>query len=102
VDASGFVYVTDTANNLIRKISPQGMVTTLAGVAGIAGSRDGPGEQALFNGPTGLAVQDVANSAARLFVADTANSTIRQVEANGNVTTYAGVPTVAGMREGTG
>ena len=96
--ATGTVYVADTNNNLIRKITPEGMVTTLAGVAGIAGALDGPGDQALFNGPTGLVTNGFV-----LFVADTGNSTIRLIKADdGSVTTYAGVPGVAGLQEGHG
>jgi sugar lactone lactonase YvrE len=98
--ATGTVYVADTNNNLIRKITPAGLVTTLAGTAGIAGSQDGTGSAALFNGPTGLAMGYDSYS---LFVADTGNSTIRRIAgAEGVVTTYAGVPTVAGLREGQG
>jgi len=99
VDASGTVYVSDTTSNLIRKITPAGLVTTLAGVAGVAGAQDGPGSQALFNGPTGLAVTD---NGYVLLIADTGNSTIREIHPDGVVTTYAGVPTVAGLRDGQG
>jgi len=93
------VYVADTNNNVIRKITPTGLVTTLAGVAGIAGAQDGSGGQARFNGPTGLAVSD---DGYQLFVADTGNSTIRLIHPDGNVSTYAGVPTVAGLKDGQG
>jgi hypothetical protein len=97
VDAKGTVYVADTNNNLIRQITPAGLVTTLAGVAGVTGSQDGTGSQALFNGPTGLAATDH-----NLFVADTGNSTIRWVNLDGWVSTYAGVAGVTGLQEGYG
>ena len=99
VDTAGVVYVADTTNNLIRKITPGGMVSTLAGVPGVSGARDGAGDQAMLNGPTGLAV---APNGYSLFVADTGNSTIRLISFEGQVSTYAGVPTVGGLRDGTG
>ena len=92
VDASGTVYVADTTNNLIRKITPAGEVTTLAGLAGVAGAQDGTGNQALFNGPTGL-----ASAVFGVFVADTGNSTIRLVSEKGAVSTFAGVAGVGGL-----
>src|SRR5712671_2648790 len=54
-DSSGNVYVADTFNNTIRKITPAGVVTTLAGLAGITGSDDGTGSAARFFQPTGIA-----------------------------------------------
>lgn len=85
VDASGTIYVADTANNAIRRISPDGYVTTLAG-DGSAGYRDGRGRQARFNGPIGLAF----DATGRLIVADTYNDRIRAVAPDGTVTTLAG------------
>lgn len=98
VDSSGNVYVADTTNNTIRRISTTGLVTTLAGVAGISGSSDGAGANALFNQPTGLAVDASGN----LYVSDTANSTVRRITPTGVVTTLAGLPTVAGLKDGQG
>jgi len=86
VDASGNVYVADSGNSTIRKITPAGEVTTLAGVAGQTGSADGTGAAARFNGPKGLAVGPSGN----VFVADTANHAIRVVTPAGVVTTLAG------------
>ena len=68
------VYVTDQGNHTIRKITPAGNVTTLAGLAHASGSTDGTGSAALFNSPAGIAV----DGAGRLYVADTLNHTIRR------------------------
>ena len=55
LDREGNLYVADTGNHAIRKVTPQGVVTTLAG-DGVAGSNDGHAAQARFNGPLGVAV----------------------------------------------
>src|SRR5208282_5277818 len=65
VDSTGNVYVADTANNVIRKISPKGEVTTLAG-GGKGSAANGLGVAASFNWPTGMAV-DVSGN---IYVAD--------------------------------
>jgi len=75
VDASGNLYVADQGNNVIRKISPAGVVTTLAGT-GQAGSANGISTLATFNQPSGVAV-DVAGN---LYVLDYGNSLIRIIE----------------------
>ena len=98
VDSSGNVYVADTTNNLLRKITSAGTVTTLAGVVGVAGSSDGTGGNALFNTPGGLAVDTAGN----IYLADTGNSSIRKVTPAGAVTTLAGLPGIAGFKDGTG
>ena len=98
VDAAGNVFVADTSNLTIRKISPAGVVTTLAGTAGSAGSTDGTGAAARFNSPRGLAVDGAGN----VLVADTANHTIRKISPAGVVTTLAGSAGSAGSTDGTG
>ena len=84
----GNLFVADTGNNRIRKITPEGQVTTLAG-DGTAGYVDGPAGKAQFNGPIGLAVSDGGD----VYVADTYNDVIRMVTTEGQVTTIAGAGT---------
>ncbi|MFZ9681825.1 MAG: matrixin family metalloprotease [Cephaloticoccus sp.] len=98
VDAAGNVYVADTTNNLIRKVTSGGVVTTLAGVVGVSGWQDGTGSGALFNQPQGLA----SDSAGNLYVADTGNSAVRKITPAGLVTTLAGLSTIGGLKDGTG
>jgi len=73
VDSSGNIYVTDTNNNTIRKITPAGVVTTLLGQATVQGSADGIGAASQFNQPYGL----VLNSAGTIYIADSVNDTLR-------------------------
>jgi sugar lactone lactonase YvrE len=96
LDASGNLYVADTANNAIRRVTPEGIVTTIAG-DGLAGYRDGPGRQARFNGPVGVAVDRLG----RVIVADTYNDRIRIIATDGTVSTLAGAG-VPGLIDGTG
>jgi sugar lactone lactonase YvrE len=85
IDRLGNIYVADTGNNAIRKITPEGMVSTLAG-DGTAGYRDGAAGQAQFNGPIGVA----ADSTGKVYVADTYNDRIRLISTDGTVSTIAG------------
>jgi sugar lactone lactonase YvrE len=85
VDAAGNVYVADWIHDQIRKISPDGKVTTVAG-SGNPGAKDGPGSSATFYLPEGIAVDGNGN----LYVSDTYNNLIRKISKNGVVTTLAG------------
>jgi serine/threonine-protein kinase len=85
VDASGIIYVSDTGNDLIRKITPDGTVTTFAGKIA-AGNINAIGAAATFNIPQGLAIDAVGN----LYVADAGNNLIREITPGGVVTTFAG------------
>ena len=96
VDTSNNVFVADTGNNAIRKITPAGVVTTVAG--GTYGTNDGVGLAARFSGPYGVGL-DAANN---LYVADTGNSAIRKVTLGGVVTTLAGITLITGTNDGTG
>ena len=95
IDAAGNLYVGDTENSLIRKISPAGVVTTLTGQAGGGRLVDGPLSVAQFNRPIGIAVDASGN----VYVADTENNAIRKIDTAGNVTTLAG-STTAGFTDG--
>lgn len=85
VDSKGGVYVTDSKNHKIRKITQDGVVTTIAG-SGKAGGADGAGAAASFNLPIGVAVDSGSN----IYVCDTDNHKIRKITPNGVVTTIAG------------
>jgi sugar lactone lactonase YvrE len=104
VDSAGNLYVTDSDENVIRKVTPVGtnwVVTTLAGLPGSAGSPDGTNSAARFNGPWCVSVDCAGN----LFVADYYNDTIRKVTPVGTnwvVTTLAGLAGAAGSADGTG
>ena len=87
VDSAGNVYVADTDNHTIRKITPAGVVSTLAGLAGSLGSADGTGSAARFYHPGGVAVDSGGN----VYVADTDNHTIRKITPAGVVSTLAGL-----------
>lgn len=97
-DSAGNLIVVDAGANVIRRITPTGVVTLLAGTVNGAGSLDGTGAAASFNSPGALA----ADAAGNLVVADTGNSTIRRVSAQGAVTTLAGSASARGSQDGTG
>lgn len=96
LDANGNLYVADSYNNTIRKITAQGDVSTFAGSAGEAGSSDGFGSAARFNNPAGLTFDAAGN----LYVADRGNQTIRKITPAGLVSTSAGLAGNSGTADG--
>ncbi len=96
VDSAGNVYVADTNNVVIRKITPAGVVSTFAGIAGQAGGADGTGSAARFAGPGALAIDSTDN----LYVSD--RLTVRKITPAGVVTTVAGAAGLAGYLDGVG
>jgi len=96
IDGAGNIYIADLGNNMIRKISSAGVVSTLAGSI-LPGASDGIGTAASFNGPTGVAVDGTGN----VYVADKGNYVIRKITPAGLVTTFAGSGTL-GSVDGTG
>src|SRR5664280_347597 len=98
IDSGGTIYVADSGNYTIRKITTSGIVSTLAGSAGIQASVDGIGPAARFYDPENLAVDGSGN----IWVADGKGNTIREVTPAGVVTTLAGEAGVAGFSNGTG
>jgi hypothetical protein len=82
---NGNLAVADAGNNSIRLVSPGGVVTTLAGAAGTAGSVDGPVTAATFHGPRGVA----SDTGGGIFVADSGNQSVRRISADGMVTTVS-------------
>ena len=98
VDPSGNLYVADNGNSTIRKISPAGVVSTLAGVPGNTGSTDGSLPHNTLNTPTSTAVDAAGN----VYVANEADATIRVVAPGGATTLLAGVSHNQGHQDGTG
>ena len=98
VDTAGNVFVADSNNSTIRKVTSAGVVTTLAGTAGSTGSTDATGSAARFNYPVGVSVDTAGN----VFVADFNNKTIRKVTSAGVVTTEAGLAGQNGANDGLG
>jgi len=98
IDAAGNLYVADSGNNLIRKITPAGTVSTFAGTGAI-GFDDGPADKATFVSPIGI----VADRNGNLFVADNYHI-IRKISPLGDVSTFAGkvINTPPGFADGTG
>jgi len=85
LDPAGNLYVADSRNHRIRKITPAGIVSTFAGT-GVPGFVDGPGINAQFNSPKGIEIDNLGN----LFVTDTGNHSVRKITPAGVVSTIAG------------
>ena len=87
VDAAGSLYIADQLNNRIRKVSPSGIISTLAGNGGSKSLGDGgPATSAVLKSPQGVA----ADAAGNLYIADSANNRARKVDPSGTITTVAG------------
>jgi len=100
-DRAGNLFLTESGtNNLVRKISTGGVVTTIAGMAGVKGHgyRDGAASSARFEDPAGIAIDTEGN----LYVADTGNHAIRKISTTGVVSTYAGNARQASLKFPTG
>ncbi len=102
-NSKGDLIVADTYNFTIRKISKNGKVSTVAGVPGVEGFKNGPASKALFNKPLGICIDKFDN----IYVADAnydgseaGNCVIRKIDIKGQVSTYAGVPGEAGHKDG--
>jgi hypothetical protein len=98
VDTGGNVFVADRGNHVIRKIAPNGQVSTIAGTPAVPGHRDGDSSSALFDRPYGIAIDPWGN----LYVTEESNHDVRRIAPNGRVTTVAGNPDVTGSSDGAG
>lgn len=96
VDDQGTVYFTEWPGHTVRRVSPEGKVTTVAGTFLARGTNDGPAATARFNWPEGIAV----DGAGTLYVLDNYGYTVRKITAEGMVSTIAGVPNQRGWRDG--
>jgi len=95
IDINSNLYIGDRDNNVIRKINTVGEVTTLAGTTE-AGHLDGPGTEALLNGPKGLTIDPFGN----IYVADRLNFVVRKINLAGEVSTVAGIPGLSDYLDG--
>src|SRR5262249_49933727 len=86
-DANGLIYIADTGNNVIRPLSPSGIITTVAGngQSGFSGD-NGPAIAARLNGPAGV----LPDGTSGFFIADTLSHRVRRVAPDGTISTYAG------------
>lgn len=96
---NGDLIVGDNTNHVIRRVDPNGNVSTIAGTATVAGDTDGPAATAQFRNPAGM----VADPSGNLFVAEYSGNRIRKITPGGTVTVFAGSPTaVPGAADNTG
>jgi sugar lactone lactonase YvrE len=98
IDVSGNIFVSDGGNHTIRKITPEGAVTTVAGAPGLTGSSDGIGAASRFRNPSGVTIDAMGN----LYIVDNGNRTIRMMTPAGVVSTVAGTALAAGATDGYG
>jgi len=96
IDPSGNLYVSDAATELIRKITPDGTVSTFAGQFNVAGAANGQGASATFFSPTSLASDKSGN----IYVVDAGNFLIRKITPDGTVSTFAGQAGIYGSANG--
>ena len=96
VSTDGILFVADSTSHLIRRIDPDGTVSTIAGKARRAGFADGHGTNALFSIPAGVAV----DQAGILYVADRLNHVVRRISRSGDVELLAGTPGLSGFADG--
>lgn len=92
VGSDGTIYVADSFNHTIRKVTPAGVVATFVGKPGVSGYVNGAGILAQFNSPRGIAIDAAGN----LYVADRYNHLIRKVTPGGTVSKFAGIQTAGG------
>ena len=102
LDAQGNLFVTDFGNDIIRKVTSAGIVSTFTGTPDVVGTNDGPADTALFNLPHGIALDGAGN----IFVTDLSTNykggTIRKITPGGFVTTIAGQQNISGTNDGAG
>lgn len=98
IDSAGNTFIADTRNHTIRKVTPDGVVTTYAGTAGKSGYADGPSASAQFSFPSGVTIDRSGN----VYVSDGQNNVIRKINTAGIVTTFAGLAGQSGETDGVG
>ena len=92
LDGEGGLLVADTFNRTIRRVSAEGVVTTIAGMVGVDEYAEGQGSGALFRAPAGLAVGE-----GRFYVTDAVASVVREIRLDGSTSWIAGRPVISGM-----